>query len=226
MTRLASVGLYLHVDDYDQELSNRFLFQGYYLDNLLTRHVRRLKFNTAGFIGLLVQGRMRPDDVPRISSNRNLIAHVGFDASSYRGLGPGEHHEFFISMMTAGLEKCARHYDIPLAELLQAIDQFRSGGYRNEWIHQTKLLRGLGLRATLACRLDSEHFTLNLVLERKGTIVFDETILDTLPDSIIFHYRFKEVVVDGTSIVVMDRLGKRLYALDANSLQPAPVQSR
>jgi hypothetical protein len=226
MTRLASVDLYLHVDDYDQELRSRFLFRSCYLGNLLTRHVRRLKFNTAGFIGLLVQGRMRPDDVPRISSDRNLIAHVDFDLSRYRDLGPGEHHEFFISMMTAGLEKCARHYDIPLAELLQAIDQFRSGGYKNEWIHQTKLLRGLGLRATLACRLDSEHFTLNLVLERKGTIVFDETILDTLPDSIIFHYRFKEVVVDGTSIVVMDRLGKRLYALDANSLQPAPVQSR
>lgn len=226
MARVSTVAVYLNAEDYDLKLCSDFGFRSHYLGNILTRCARRLKFVSGGFVGIFAQGRRSPAREPRITVDRNLIAHVDFDPSRYRDLGPGEHHEFFISMMTAGLEKCARHYDIPLAELLQAIDQFRSGGYKNEWIHQTKLLRGLGLRATLACRLDSEHFTLNLVLERKGAVVFDETILDTLPDSIIFHYRFKEVVVDGTSIVVMDRLGKRLYVLDANSLQPAPVQSR
>lgn len=121
-------------------------------------------------------------------------------------------------MLVDGLERCARSHKIPLVELLGAVDEFRRGGYRNEWTHQRKILRPVGLHASLQCRLDSERFVLTLRLENKGATVFEQDILETKPDELIFAHRFKEVVLEECDIVVKDKFGKPTFAVSVSSL--------
>ncbi len=217
MVLLKNVRLYLHLDDYERELRSEFLFRSCYVSNFVTRRVRELGFKTDGFKGVLVQGRAT-DCPPLISSEHNLIVPVPFDRARYGSLGPSEHHEFFTGMMVDGLEKGARHHRIPLAELQAAIEEFRSEGYKNEWMHQKKLLRPLGVHASLLCRLDTHNFTLTLKLERKGVTLFEQQILETLPDELIFAHRFKDVVAEGDAVVVKDTFGAPLFSVRVDSL--------
>ncbi|MCC7509157.1 MAG: hypothetical protein IT464_07255 [Planctomycetes bacterium] len=149
-----------------------------------------------------MQGRRSGDEPVRISIEHNAISPVHFDQARYDSLKPGEHHEFFISMLVEGLHKAAKSHEIPLKEILGFIEDFRRGGYKNEWVHQTKLLRGTGLRASLLCSMDSERFQLTLKLERKGATVFERVILTEMPDETCFAHQFKDVVLKGRKILV------------------------
>jgi hypothetical protein len=124
-----------------------------------------------------------------------------------------------MGMLLEGFEKCARHHRIPLAELREGLEDFRRGGYKNEWTHKTKLLRPAGLKAWLLCSMDTHRFVLTLVLERKGAKIFDQPIMATRPDEIIFAYQIKDIVLEGDSVVVQDKFGKPTYTLRLDSLR-------
>ncbi|MDP2314841.1 MAG: hypothetical protein Q8P41_18210 [Pseudomonadota bacterium] len=215
---LKHVYLYLNLDEYPDELTTAFGFRTRYLCNFLERRLNPLHYSAAGFSKICVQGTRTPTEACPVVPELAVAPTVPFDQPRYDTLRPGEHHEFFIAMMLEGLEKCARHHRIPLAELKEAVEEFRRGGYKNEWVHQKKLLRSVGLEASLLCRLDTERFVLTLRLDRKGERVFEREILETKPDELIFAYRFKEVVLEGNTVVVKNKFGKPTYELDLASL--------
>lgn len=216
--RLKYVFLSLFLEEYPRALASSFDFQNRYLCNFLERRLHELKFDAQGFNKICVQGRHRPEESCPIISENAAVPSVAFDEERYKSLGASAHHEFFIGMLLDGLEKCARYHKIPLSEMKAAIEQFRQGGYRNEWTHQKKLLRAAGLQASLLCSLDTEKFALTLKLEREGVTVFEKKILETLPDELIFAYQFKEVALEGETIVVKDKSGKPTFAVDVSSL--------
>ena len=196
-------------------LASDFLFRCCYLNNYLTRRLRGLKL-TRAFRGVLVEGG-REEAEPGLHVTQNLVCRVKFSPEAYLALRPFEEHEFYIGMLVDGLECCAEMIPIPIpipiVELKSWIEEFRAGGYRNEWTHKSKLLRPTGLRASLLCALDADAFRLRLKLERKDVAVFDREILKTRPDELIFAHRFKDVVVDGDAIVVKDLFDKVLFSL-------------
>jgi len=210
---LKHIYLYLNLDEYPAELATPFGFQTRYVCNFLERHLRALKFHAEGFSKICVQGCRVPGESCPIVPDNSALAPVRFDQRSYNSLRQTQRHEFFLAMLSEGLEKCARYHDIPIEDLRRAIEDFRAGDYKNEWVHQTKLLRPTGLRATLMCSLDMNKFVLTLRLERSGNVVFEEPILETEPDELIFAHRFKEVVLDGDSVVVRDRFGGAAFSI-------------
>ena len=215
---LKHVALFLNLDDYPREFRSDFGFQTRYLCNFLERRLRPARFLAEGFSKICVQGKHVPEEICPIVPENALRVPVPFDEQRYESLGPNEHHEFFIAMLTEGLKKCAKQHRIPLDLLLASIDEFRRGGYRNEWVHRSKLLRGSGLRASLLYSLDVDRFTLTLELTRRGQEVFNEQILETKPDEIIFAHRFKDVVLDNGDIVVRDEFGEPTFSLALESL--------
>ncbi len=217
--RLQNIYVYLHLEEYPPELATPFGFKTRYLCNFLRRRLQELKFDAHGFNKICIEGRHRPEESCPILSEKAAVPSVAFDQRRYESLGPSDHHEFFIGMLLEGLEKCARHHKIPLSEMKAAIVLFREGGYRNEWTHQKKLLRGVGLQASLLCSLDIEKFVLTLRLERQGTTVFEQPLLKTLPDEIIFAYQFKEVVLEGETIVVKNKFGEPIFTMGVSSLR-------
>lgn len=217
--RLRNIYLYLNLEEYPPELATPFGFKTRYLCNVLRRRLHELKCDAHGFNKICIEGRHRPDESCPILSENAAVPSVAFDQRQYESLGPTDHHEFFIGMLMEGLEKCARHHKIPLSEMKAAIVLFRQGGYRSDWTHQEKLLRGVGLHASLLCSLDTERFVLTLKVERKGDTVFEQPILETLPDELIFAYQFKEVVLEGERIIVKNKFGEPTFTLELSSLR-------
>jgi len=225
---LHDVDLYLLPEQYERQYGSSFGFRSRYMCNFIRRSTRDARCKTSGFKAILVQGQTGGEGPARLSGNNNLIAPVHFDQTRYDSLKPGEHHEFFISMLVEGLEKAAKSFTIPLKEILGFIEDFREGSYKNEWVHQTKLLRGTGLRASLLCSMDSERFQLTLKLERKGATVFEKVILTEMPDETCFAHQFKDVVLKGRKILVRPKHWEvpgtpPLFSLKLNELPDSPA---
>jgi hypothetical protein len=215
---LRDISLFLNLEDYGGKYSSDFQFRSRYLCNFVRRGVAPLRFKAEGFGSIVVEGCREPVARCPIKGENVASATVKFDKQQYDSLQPAECHEFFIGMLLEGLEKCGRHHRIPLPEMKAAIDEFRAGGYRNEWTFKKRTLRPVGLQASLNCSLDMERFILTLKLERKGVVVYDAPILETKPDEIIFAHRFKDVVLDGQTVVVKNKFDKPTFSLDLSAL--------
>ena len=214
---LNDISLYLDVDEYSDSTSE-FQFRSRYLCNYVRRRIAPLRIQTEGFGSIAVRGCREPRNGCSIEGDKVAIATVKFDKQRYDSLPPADCHEFFIAMLLEGLGKCARQFSIPMAELQSSIDDFRAGGYRNEWTFKRQTLRAAGLQVALNCSLDMEKFTLALKLERNGGVVYDEPILETKPDELIFAHKFKDVVIEGHTLVVTNRVGKPTFSLALDSL--------
>lgn len=212
--------LYLTLNrlEYPDELTLPFSFYTRYVCNFLERKIRPLKWRATGFDRICVEGCKAPKGPCEIVPDHTLRVPVSFAQHDDASVSPADVHELFLGMLTAGFEKCAASYGIPADALLAGIQEFRDGGYRNQWTHKTKLLRSVGLRATMLCALTPERFTLRLQLERQAEVVFDQIILETLPDELIYTHMFKDVIASDGKIVVQDRSGKDLAKVDPKDM--------
>jgi hypothetical protein len=219
---LRFVSSMLKPEEYPRLYGSDFGFRERYIGNYLGRPLKAAKFKTEGYNKLIVEGQRVPVEMCGIEPETALVAPVHFDQSRYDNLGPDEHHEFFLGMYIEGIEKANRDFPIPYDVLMEGIEDFRKGGYKNEWVHQRKLLKPLGVHANLLCDMDTHRFRLRLCLERKGNVIFDRYILETLPDEVIFDHQFKDVVAMGDTIVVRTKMNleknQTLFTLDVSSL--------
>jgi hypothetical protein len=218
MTMLNYIGLMLNVEEYERMYRSDFLFQERYIGNYLGRPLKAAKFKTEGYNKLIINGQSKPAAQCSIVPEKSLSAPVHFDQPRYDFIGPGEKHEFFLGMYIEGIEKAHRDFPIPYDVLMQGIADFRKGGYKNEWVHQRKLLRPFGLHASLLFDLDSKRFRARLQLERKGTVIYDHTVLEELPDEICYAFQVKAIDVDGHNILVRGTHDRITYTLDVNTL--------
>ena len=217
---LRYVGLCLDTVEYEP-ICGDFGFRCRYLGNFLGRAIKPLRFHADRFGAIVVRGMLEPAERCSLREVNVLRAPVRFDRERYESLGPNEHHEFFIGMLSEGLEKCVPDFKIPIKELREGIEEFRRGGYKNEWTHQSKLLRPHGIRASLLCKMESERFVLTLVLERKDEVLFKESILETKPDELCFYYLFKDITIKDDTIIITNRfsaLQEPLLRLDIRPL--------
>lgn len=196
-----------------------FSFGQRYIGNFLRRRVKQLRYRTENFRRILFQGRtIGYDERSRIQGDAALVVPIRFDQRRYDFIGHGEKPEFFLGMYTEGIEKAHRDFPIPYDVLMQGIEDFRKGGYKNEWVHQRKLLRPFGLHASLLFDMDSKRFRARLQLERKGTVIYDQTVLEELPDEICYAFQVKAIDVDGHNILVRGTHDRITYTLDVNTL--------
>lgn len=214
---LRNIRLYLDPDELDWGQSD-FLFKTCYLSHYLTRRLRELKWQTDDFKRIFVQGRKSDVAAPQVNTDGFLIAQVIMDQQRYESLDQPEYHEFFIEMILNGLEECAKHHHIPISELKSAIDDFRADGYRNEWTHKKRTFRPIGLQASLYCSLDMERFVLTLRVEQKNNVVFNAPILETKPDEIFFTHEFKDIILEGQTIIVTNKFNEPTFSLNLDTL--------
>lgn len=202
--------------DYDA----KFGFRQRYIGNYLRRLVHKMKWTTTSFRSLSIEGHLPPGcTVPsRVQFAAALVVPVHFDQPRYDNLGPGEHHEFFLGMYTEGIEKAHRDFPIPYDVLMKGIEDFRQGGYKNEWVQQRKLLKPFNVHASLLCDMDSERFQLTLLVERKGVTLYREPIFTTKPDEIMYDHKVKDVIAVDNKIVVRTKMhleeNQTLFTLD------------
>ena len=215
---LKHIYLTLNELEYPEELSLPFSFHTRYVCNFIERALRPLKWATPEFDRICVEGRENAEAPCSVVPEHALLVPVGFNQEEYRNTDPANTHELFLGMLACGFTKCAASHHVPTEALGRIVDAFRAGNYINEWVHKTKLLRPVGLRATMSCSMTSQRFALRVKLERRQDIIFDEIILETLPDELVYTYMFKDVVARDGLVVVKDHFNKDLVKIDPKDM--------
>jgi hypothetical protein len=226
---LRHVCLYLDPVSYQGELEVAFGFHTRCLCNFLERRLSVLKFKADGFSRICVKGVATPRSGCPVLGEQAAVVEARFDRDHFEKLTKEEYSEFFLSMLGDGLKECGRHHKIPSDFLVAAMNEFRTGGYKNEWVHEKKLLKPFGLRATLKCALTMDAFILLLVLEKGEDVIFSKPLVQTKPDEIIFHHQFKELRMRENILLLYDRSETARYALrlpDLVELNPSDVVGR
>jgi hypothetical protein len=138
---------------------------------------------------------------------------VPFDMAEYERTAKEALPEYFIALLEAGLAKAGKDEDLPGGLFEEAIASFRALGYKNRWVHSAKTFRSHGLKCRLLCELELSSFHLTLEVERKGEVFFAQEILRTLPDEIIYAHQFKDLSLEGETLLLKDKFGGTLFAL-------------
>jgi hypothetical protein len=217
---LKHIYLYLNTTEYPDSIVTKFGFQTRYICNFIERHLKREKFNAEDYSKICVQGQKLPDGKCHIVSENALVSEVQFDRDRYENLQGEEYHEFFLGMLERGLNKCQSLFSIPRSALHSAIEEFRSCGYKNHWEHKKTRLNN-GLAAILSCDLTMNEFVLTLSIHKGNEILFEQPILKTKPDEIIFEHQFKDMKQSDDELVVVNKFGKKIYSLQLTEFGPA-----
>jgi hypothetical protein len=215
--------IYLMIGDEDlpTDFTYSFMKRSRSLCNFLEREVlAKVKFDSGKFNRIVVVLKSAPETDFFVNSEKIARVDISFDRAEYELQKPGQDLGlYYIRRLTEGLEACARAASIPKAELLAGMDQFVALGMRNEWIHRHRVFRKLGLEATLHCRLTQDAFSLDLSVRADGVPVVEKILLETDPDEIAFEHRFKDIGIEGESLVVTSKHGRPLWRANVTALR-------
>lgn len=205
--------------DYEENLytpkkyKSDFSFQCRFIGNYLKRHVKAFNFEPTGYNRLFIsacQSAVAPNSI----FENTLRVPVPFDGSKYDKLRKDELPDFFIELYIAGINKASQTHEIPVKFLLAKLEDLKENNYENKWEFKSRLFKEIGIRAILNCQMTMDFFSLILTLMKKDEVIFSKEILNTLPDEIIYHWQFKEIVLEGNFIKVLDEFQKPIYTLD------------
>jgi hypothetical protein len=215
MKFIRDIGLQLDYDEniYSRQYKSDFAFHCRFIGNYLRRQVKQIKFEPNGYSRLLINA-CRDIINPNKIFESWLCVSIPFDQVKYDSLPKEELPDFFIEMYREGILKASQTHEIPVAFLVTKLAEFKENNYLNEWEFKSKLFKEIGIRAILFCRMTMDFFSLTLILKKKDEIVLSKEILNTLPDEIIYHWQFKEIVLEENEIKVLDEFKNPIYALD------------
>lgn len=143
-----------------------------------------------------------------INSSQVAVLTIPFDLNVYQHLTTTDSkHCFFVNLSKKTLRSSSEFPQDQVELLVALIDSFAESGYVSEWQAATRSIRTLGMKAELHCSMTSTEFTLTLRVFKEALLVFKKTILQTDPDEIAYHYKFKELQVSGDELIVTARTG-------------------
>ncbi|MCS0628935.1 hypothetical protein NX786_06270 [Telluria mixta] len=205
-------GIYLYPDlvEYRSDAALAFRNQTRFLCNYVQRHLAARKLHAEGFNRICVVCKSAPAELTYKNTSNALTAEVQFDIAEYATVADERLPEYFIGLLEAGIAKCSKDQHVPAEYFHDAIQSFRAEHYRNEWVFLEKTFRAEGVKCRLKCKLDRSYFRLTLEIDRRGHIIFSQEILRTLPDEVMYAHRFKDIKLDGETLVVQDKFGNAL----------------
>ena len=132
-----------------------------------------------------------------------------------------DRYEFYLSCLQRAYEYAGQYVNVPQKELLQLHQQFREGGYKNEWIWFKKPLKEYGIYIILRCKFTTFDFTLNLEAYdiKKTTLMVEGKVFRTSPDELCYDYKFKKVTFENDTMRILDFLGHPNFAINLNKLK-------
>lgn len=197
----------LSVYGHSIDVAAPFSFETRSLCNFVQRYARSIEIETAGFNQIIVQDDLHSPKLssPTLIPEKTLAIPFEFDKDRYRQATSAEKQEYFIEILSAGLEAAHTFHPLPLKEFQDRIKEFRTNGYRNYWVHQSKTIRKIAATAELQCELTLDQFTLTLEIRGKSGSLRRIHLLETKPDELCFHHQFKDIVVREEHLVVTNR---------------------
>lgn len=120
-----------------------------------------------------------------------------------------DRYEFMLSFLEQGYREASKTIPLPLDDLLGLHEQFRKGGYKNEWLFKKKVIREYGLYVFLKCYFTTFDFHLELEAYdlKKTRLIARDVIFRTPPDEICFDKDFRSIRVAGAKLEILNFIG-------------------
>jgi len=192
---------------------DEFGFHNRFIGNYLSRKLKESKVETINIKRIILIGYLNEFNEDSLFES-SLRIFVPFNKVQYDILKKDELPDFFIEMYKTGIIKASQTHEVPVEFLLTKLVEFKENNYKNEWEFKSKTFKEIGIKATLFCKMTMDFFSLTLVLTKKNEVVFTKEILNTLPDEIIYHWQFKDIILENNEIKVLNEFKDPIYTLD------------
>lgn len=220
MPKLAKENEYINYTPSDWKYNTRFI------DNYLSKAVRKLKIETQGFNMLSVTIEQNPtQEIDLSECFLTLTANVLFSQEQMNKLVSITDYntriEQYLMLLEQGYEIANKYYDIQIDKLLNLHQEFRVGGYKNEWLFKKKIIKNYGIYVFFKCYFTAFEFRLELeVYDQKQThLITKGVVYRTAPDEIFFSKDFnKGIETDGNKMYLLNFLDKRAFGFNLDLL--------
>ena len=207
---------------------DRFRSNSRFICNYLSKEVRKLKLNTFPYKMLNYypspsESSIRIWDSDVINCKLFLSPEEIDKLNKMKRLE--DRYEYYFSFLERGYRFVSESIPLPVDSILGLHDQFRKGGYRNEWLFKKKMIREYGLYVFLKCYFTTFDFHLELeAYDLKQTrLIAKDIIFQSFPDEICFSKDFRSIQVEGSKLQILNFLGKAEMAVDLEALTQGRV---
>ena len=219
MKRLRKLALNLDRRCWPNEYCYGFYLRSRSLCNYVERALKSEEIAVVDSTKLVIIGNSSDSTQFEINSSEIAGLTVPFDTFAYDGLKTNrEINAFMVGFLQTNLCELPCYPCSSIDALIELTRRFEEADYQNGWVHKRKRIPQLKASATLHCDLTPDSFTLKLQIESNKGLVYDGTILQTAPDELAFHYRFRDLLVDGDYLVVTSRMAAPLLRVPLEEL--------
>jgi hypothetical protein len=202
---------YIHLGlDYNDYLERdnkiRYEFQKHtnFIDDYLSKVIRKLKFKTDGTFKMISVSPTQYDiKETRIVPNNVLEVNIPFDRQRYEEFKGSENVSYYLELLENGFKKASDYGVIPLDELLNAINEFRQIGCKNEWEHKKKRFKEENLEISLICEFTTNFFQLRIIVKQlnKKEELLNGIIMRTEAGNSIHEGLYKDIIINKNLII-------------------------
>lgn len=188
-------------NDLNSRITNESRALGFFLGQYLRKH----KIKGLGFDGLFYESVLTEKDRELEIVNRLLCIPIKMLDTDYpKEKDPEIVYEYLISHIYKGNKKIVDKYPLVVEKIEEGIEIFRKNHYEYTWIAKKKRITGKGITAKLVGHININRFILTLEFEYKNGEVISNPILETRPNEYAFGYRYKDILIDDSTVKVTD----------------------
>lgn len=203
---------------YDGILADSLDYYARFIANYLSKAVRKIDIEIDNKNAISVMLSQRGYNVEDFEHIRSVILYCPEDKLKYVVAlsNETERYEHFLSFLEEGYRRSGILAEEQIFQLLQLHEQFRSGGYRNEWLFKKKPIREYGIYVYFKCYFTTYEFRMELeVYDLKQTRLLTKGIaIRTAPDEFFYDKEFKKIVIENGHLTVLDFLGHPNFMFD------------
>lgn len=205
------ISLWLSQDSgFDYSFCNEFNFHTRFINHYLSIQVRKPqnRFKTDGTFSMLsIEPTILKDRKPwQIKAVDALCVRINFDVNRYKNIKGSADCTYYLDLLRQGFFVAAEVKEIPLNGLNHLLEEFSMSGCRNEWNHKKKRFKEIDVEVSLDCFFTTNYFKLVATISKISSkqILVSGTIISTRPDEVFFQKMFKDIVLEGTRLIVTD----------------------
>ncbi|WP_321438180.1 hypothetical protein [uncultured Bacteroides sp.] len=206
--------IHLGLDYYDYIESNnelRYEFQQHtnFIDDYFSKAIRKHKYRTDGTYNMIsVSATEFELKSTKLQGFGDVIGvNLPFDRNRYEKIKGTEDCSYYLELLEEGFKKASEFKEIPLETLLNIIEEFKQGGYKNEWVHKKKRFKEDDLEVVLICQFTTNYFqlvaTINQISTKKEVV--SGVLIRTEVGVSIHEGMYKDVLVKDDEILITDK---------------------
>ena len=206
------------------EECQRFIYNTGFLNNYLSRSVRKLKIETHdsfNLLGVVLCGEHKPDEFNpffKVISIYDVLSSESW--SQYQSLRIDGRIEYCLDILEKGYKRAACLKPIPVDRLIALHTTFRENDYRNEWLFKKRTLSKYGLTIYLKCYYTAFEFRLELeaLAQHSNVLLCNGTLLRTPAFEEAFVHLLHDICINDPILEILDSSGFANITVDVSRL--------